>query len=526
MSRIQRIDDIYEYILDQSMYVLEPGVFYNALFYCTASAMGTKNIRIVRKTNRGDKVIIPSYFAITMSQSGAGKDHAFKKSEELFGNMFTSLVDRAQSFYESSRDNTGKASSKYINPTAYFVPIISNDRGIRKAAQTYTDFRFGSVNLYEAELGDRILSMQDMFDLLKKAWDTGTVDAPLNASDGGEAYFQVKDMQINCLLYGAPGPFTLDPKRQDALIMAYITGMARRTFIYHNASFKKSENKNPNFEQMDSDTIARTRDYLQELRSFINNTKEIYLPNDVYKMLMDYDDTKQTLREQSHSMIAEDLGAPQKIEKLLGIIAVLDLSNTITENHLKFAIEFTEMMDKTAIDTVELKPDHILVYELLIQRDFMARTDILKNVKGVTLKSLDDIMTLVEEYASMLGNALIKKEYSKIVKYKIEKLSKSNIEEVETAVQALRDDIGYIPQVGSFAFTGPSSSSTPAAVTITLPSGYFDTAPTVVATVSGINTSNAYFPVLHSITASQFQVRVWTTNATAGESLTLQWIAK
>jgi hypothetical protein len=99
-------------------------------------------------------------------------------------------------------------------------------------------------------------------------------------------------------------------------------------------------------------------------------------------------------------------------------------------------------------------------------------------------------------------------------------------EEVETSVQALRDDIGYIPQVGSFAFTGPSSSSTPAAVTITLPSGYFDTAPTVVATVSGINTSNAYFPVLHSITASQFQVRVWTTNATAGESLTLQWIAK
>jgi hypothetical protein len=99
-------------------------------------------------------------------------------------------------------------------------------------------------------------------------------------------------------------------------------------------------------------------------------------------------------------------------------------------------------------------------------------------------------------------------------------------EEVETSVQALRDDIGYIPQVGSFAFTGPSAAATPAALTITLPSGYFDTAPTVVATVSGINTSNAYFPVLHSITASQFQVRVWTTNATAGESLTLQWIAK
>ena len=99
-------------------------------------------------------------------------------------------------------------------------------------------------------------------------------------------------------------------------------------------------------------------------------------------------------------------------------------------------------------------------------------------------------------------------------------------EEIETSVQALRDDIGYIPQVGSFAFTGPSASATPAALTVTLPSGYFEAAPTVVATVAGGSSAKAYFPVLHSITASQFQVRVWTTNATAGESLTLQWIAK
>jgi len=99
-------------------------------------------------------------------------------------------------------------------------------------------------------------------------------------------------------------------------------------------------------------------------------------------------------------------------------------------------------------------------------------------------------------------------------------------EEVEASVETLRDDIGDIPQVGAFAFTGPSAAATPVALTITLPSGYFSTAPTVVATVSGINTSKAYFPVLHSITTSQFQVRVWTTNATASESLTLQWIAK
>jgi hypothetical protein len=99
-------------------------------------------------------------------------------------------------------------------------------------------------------------------------------------------------------------------------------------------------------------------------------------------------------------------------------------------------------------------------------------------------------------------------------------------EEVEASVQALRDDIGDIPQTGVFTFTGPTSTTTPVNVTVTLPPGYFSTAPIVVATVAGTSSASAYFPVLHSITASQFQARIWRTTGTTGESLTLQWIAK
>jgi hypothetical protein len=99
-------------------------------------------------------------------------------------------------------------------------------------------------------------------------------------------------------------------------------------------------------------------------------------------------------------------------------------------------------------------------------------------------------------------------------------------EDIEASVQALRDDIGNIPQTGAFTFTGPTSTTTPVNVTVTLPPGYFSTAPTVVATVAGTSSASAYFPVLHSITASQFQARIWRTTGTTGESLTLQWIAK
>lgn len=100
------------------------------------------------------------------------------------------------------------------------------------------------------------------------------------------------------------------------------------------------------------------------------------------------------------------------------------------------------------------------------------------------------------------------------------------VADIDTDLQAFKTSVGNITQTGSFAFTGPTATATPVNITITLPSGYFSTTPVVVATVSGTNTASGYFPMLHSITSSQFQVRVWRITGTAAETLTLQWMAK
>ena len=103
----------------------------------------------------------------------------------------------------------------------------------------------------------------------------------------------------------------------------------------------------------------------------------------------------------------------------------------------------------------------------------------------------------------------------------------SSIEAVDTDLQDFKVEVGVVPQTGSFSFTGPTSTTVPVELTVTLPSGYFTTAPTVIATVSGITTSSAYFPVLHSVTASQFQARIWRTTGTDSDTaLKLNWIAK
>jgi hypothetical protein len=450
---LKNIEILYEYALDQSEYILPKELFLNALFFNTASALGLKRTRVVRSTNRGDKNIIPNYYGISFASSGVGKDHSNNIAKSIFDPMFKSFTDRAESFFHSNKDNDGKPDKKFVNLTSYFVPISSSVEGIQKAAQTVDSMHSGSINVTSDELGDTIGKMDPIFTKLKTSWDTGISEGQLNVSEGGENYYTVEDVGYNALLFGSPQPFELDTKKKDKLLEAYVSGMARRAFIYHNNTYKKSENRNPNVEKLSKESIENTTEYVKELRSFINNTKEMILPNDVYSALIEFDIEKEKSREKSHSLIAEDLSSPKKIEKLLGIIATLDLSSNITMDHLKFAIEFTEMMDKTAEETVEIKPIYVQIYNKLEQREFMARTDIVKSVKDVTLKSLEDEMTLVGEHANMVGNSIVKKEYGGIIKYRIEKLSKTSIDKVIISLNSNPskfEPAGFVKKVGKF----------------------------------------------------------------------------
>lgn len=99
-------------------------------------------------------------------------------------------------------------------------------------------------------------------------------------------------------------------------------------------------------------------------------------------------------------------------------------------------------------------------------------------------------------------------------------------EAIATDLQALDDRVGLISQRGTNIFSGPTSTTTPVNVSVTFPlGGYFTSAPVVTATVSGSSSASAYFPVLHTITTSGFQARVWRTTGTTAETLTLQWNA-
>ena len=454
MRNIESINMLYEYALDNSEYIMIRELFFSALFFNTAAAMSLKKIRIIRKTNNNDKVIIPNYFGISFGGSGVGKNHSDNLARAIFKESFDNFQRHAESFYDSRKDPADKKPDpRYVNLSSYFIPVTSTWQALQKAAQTVKDMDVGSVNVVSDELGDNIMSMSEIFTKLKSTWDTGTSEGPVNVTNGGESYFCVHDVCFNALLFGAPGPFELDPKKKDRLLETYVSGMARRSFIYHNNTYKKSENRNPNFEKLEREFYDKLESYIKELRYFLNNTKEIRYPAKIREKLLEYDQIKEIERERSISLIAEDLGSTKKIEKLLGIIATLDLQDEINEEHLKFAIEFTEALDSTAEETVEIKPAYKRIYDEIEKRSFAARTDIVKAVKDITIKDLDSQLILVQEHANLIGNSLIKKEYNGIIKYKIEKLSNTNLDNIILSINGNMDRTepeGFVRKIGSF----------------------------------------------------------------------------
>jgi hypothetical protein len=81
-------------------------------------------------------------------------------------------------------------------------------------------------------------------------------------------------------------------------------------------------------------------------------------------------------------------------------------------------------------------------------------------------------------------------------------------------IQTLRDDVGVIPQSGSFSFTSPTTTATAIPLTINFPVA-LAAAPAVVATVGSATAAGAYIANVHNITSSQFQARVWRISENA-----------
>jgi len=105
------------------------------------------------------------------------------------------------------------------------------------------------------------------------------------------------------------------------------------------------------------------------------------------------------------------------------------------------------------------------------------------------------------------------------------------ISDLETTVDAIDQDLQDFklqaanPDSGSYAFTGPSETSTAVNITVPFSSGYFSIAPLVVACIAGPSTASPYTATIHSVTNTQFQAKIVRISGSTAQALSLNWIA-
>lgn len=418
-----------DYFQDAGEYNFLPELLESTLFFNTSCAMQLKNIRVHRKTNKGVKTMIPCYMGIILGNAGCGKDYSLSLTSEPYRDMFDKFSERAEAFTISrnNRDEKNELLKQFIKISNIYQTVTSTTQALQKTAQTLDQMQFGSVNVFTSELGDEMGKMSEVFTKLKMAYDEGVSEGQLTISDSGVNYFTVKDIAYNSMLMGSPTKFILKPSLKDDLMSHYVSGVARRFFIFYDDTFRKSENRNRHFESMEQEEIDTIHGYFKEIRSHINNVEHITFPKESRDYLIDWDIDKEILRENSESLISDDIGSPRKIERLAAIIAVLDLEDTISIEHIKYAIAYSERVDKTAEESVKIKPMFEQIYDELSKRGFISRTELIKNIKHLTTRELDNEIILTMEYANELGNSIIQKEYSNIIKYKLEKLTATQL---------------------------------------------------------------------------------------------------
>jgi len=428
--RPKSIEMMFDYFQDMAEYNFLPELLESTLFFNTACALQFKNTRIIRTTNRGTKRIIPNFMSIIFGNPGLGKDFSLELTAEPYEGMFESFIQRAEAFImnPNNRNEKNELEKRYIKISNIYQTVSSSEQALQKSAQVISDLGFGSVNVTTTELGDDLGQMSGIFTKLKQAYDNGVSEGAAIVSDGGENYFTVKDIAYNSMLMGSPAKLTLKPQLKEDLLSHYVSGVARRFFIFHNDDYKKSENRNRYFESMSDDDIQTIKNFFKELRSHINHTNEIIMSAETRQYLVDWDIEKEIQRENSESLISDDIGSPRKIERLAGIIAILDLSDTITLDHMKYAIDYSSRVDATAEESVKIKPVYEQIYDALSKRGFISRTELIKEIKGLNMRSLDDEMILAVEFANELGNSILEKKYDNIIKYRLEKLTETKLD--------------------------------------------------------------------------------------------------
>ncbi len=390
-----------------------------AVHYALAMACSLR--RMVLTGLAEDEVPI-NYYGITFANSGRGKD--------LSVSIAMRLIEPIVELYNK------KLVSKIVLIQDATIPSLENkggsESGLIQDRVTLDTLGLGSTNVRVEELVAVIKSpnFEETLNVLTESWQEGK-----NTPRTFRSYVtpKIKCVPCNCLLYSSPEGFRIEGNRQfESFVDNLSNGLARRSYVVFDESDVEIEEE-PTLESLrqhnrdlkeSTKLIKSLSEYLFET---INRPNNVIVVSDEAELELKKYDTRNKNRVATNPLYknavkAEILSRSYKIRRLAGMYAVIDGSDTVSEENIHDAIEWVEMLNKDLIIALNAETPSEKIYDYLSKvGKYSSQTDICKHYKmsaRAFKESIDEVYTVAYDNGSVLQTKIFDTE-GRVTKYNI-----------------------------------------------------------------------------------------------------------
>lgn len=211
----------------------------------------------------------------------------------------------------------------------------------------------GSLNLVMDEVGNNLVSNEEVFDAFIELFDQGEIDEKLlkNSAENARTEEVKGTTPTNLLMFGVPSRLLDGAKSEELLMKMLDNGYARRCFFGYIRSSERavktaSEMYDAAVQQHTSQVVQELSMRFEHLADMVNVNKQIRLERAQSILLYEYQLACETIANKlpEHQIVRKQEIANRfwKVLKLAGAYAFIDDSPAITDSHLYAAIKLAE----------------------------------------------------------------------------------------------------------------------------------------------------------------------------------------
>ncbi len=419
------VDEIIKYIDSKSMFKTPKEIVENALWFYIACKVG-----IFRQEIEIDGKVLPlNYYAITVAQSGIGKDYSYSEIDKLFNVDYEQIRDYLIGKFDEVNElpieiGNGLELKDFI-PHADTCSIKGSIQGLYTVAEAISANSVGSLNILNNEImdiieGSNIEALKEMFD--------GTMQGELIKSKVNK---NLDGLHVNCLLFGSGIGIKKDKKIYSYFNRALTSGMYRRSFVLY-VEAKKIER---------SKVIKADTPNIEPFKLWLNETRSKHIePLGMSDEALEYCETiKDELLEFANDNLDDDrysaeLGSFQKIVKLAGLHSILHYKGIIDKEDLDYSYDFYLRCRATVGSLFNTIPQHVMFYKIIKRCSNVTKSEIFEKDIFNQSNYKEDILMAKE--LAYRNNEILIESGSNIIKYKIEPLPKTKLDKIIVSVPA------------------------------------------------------------------------------------------